>query len=301
MISLLKICEIKRWIPVESEVELPIAVLETPDGPLFAGFVSGGLNKETGPLETGTSKYAKGVKSYQTHCVQREFGKPLHLKIGGLDKINKALQSMKGFTKTYWSLRSVIYNLFKEVPTIPVTHLETYMRSKAEIMKGIKTKFAYENGGIFRTEEITHMNSLFHKEKEALETFLTLLANPTRDLAEKFDLRYAPVKAAILRCDEAVKITGTARARLLFPTDKKKSTIKFLKLGIVEKINAFSEEKRIVFKPESLPGIVFNGEAHGEVGSFTWRSSGYPDCSQETAVEVINSYYTLVSASEADD
>jgi len=303
MISILKLFEYKNWIPVLSETELPSAVLETKDGAFFAGFVGAADLLETGPMNTGTSKYSKGAKAYQLYCVQKAFGKSTHLRTGGMDKLRGILTEMKGFTKNYWSFRQTIINLFNEIPVARVTHLETYMKSKADIMKGIKTKLAYDNGGVYRPEEIAYLNDYFRTEKRQLEEFLLLLDHPSRDLAENWQQRYGVVATALKRVDEACRATGAARARVLFPSDKRRATLQFLKLSLTEKIQTFAPERKALFAPETLPGISAVGDARPQdaIGSHAWIQGMYPDIQQDTGVAVLSTWYrTFHQPEEAD-
>jgi hypothetical protein len=255
MMSILKIFQIKEWIPVLSTKDLPKAVLETKEGAFFAGFVSQALRETTGPMNDGTSKYAKGVKAHQIFSVEKSRGKARHLKNGGMSKVTERLSSMKGFTQEWWGLRGSIVTLFKSLPSNKVTNLDTYVLSKSELQKIVKTKLQSENGGCFRPEELQYLATRHRSARTALTGFLSRFENPNEELATSFDQLYAPVKTLVEAADNEIKALLASRARILFPQDKKKSTVAWAKKPLVEKLSDISEEKKTAFVPESLPGI----------------------------------------------
>jgi hypothetical protein len=255
MMSILKIFEIKNWIPVLSTSDLPKAVLETKEGAFFAGFVSGALQKSTGPLNSGSSKYCKGIRAYQTYSVEKEFGKARHLRHDGMAKLLARLSGMRGFTQEHWGLRASIITLFKGLPSKKVDHLNTYLQPKSELVKNIKTRLQYENGGLYRPEELSYLGAKFADARKALNEFTSQLDKPSEVLARDFEKDYARVKTIVDTADNEIKANASARARILFPQDKKKSTITWAKKPLSEKLSDISEEKATVFKPETLPGI----------------------------------------------
>lgn len=256
MMSLLKIMEIKKWRPVLSSSELPKGVLETKEGAFFAGFVSGALSEETGAIDTGTSKYAKGHRAHQIFSVEKTHGKARHLRNGGMSKITERLSSMKGFTQAYWGLRGSLVTLFKGVPSSRVTHLNTYVLHKSELVKIVKTKLQYENGGCFRPEEISYLQDRYQTQRERLNAFISRFENPDMELAESFNQIYAPIKTLVDAADTEIKNVLASRARILFPETKKKSIIAWRSKPLGEKLIDLSEEQMTAFRPESLPGIV---------------------------------------------
>lgn len=304
MKAIVKLLEQRNWVPVLSATSLPPAVLETKDGQFFGGFVAASLRDTTGAMETGKSKYSKGLKAYQTFCVQKKYGKCVHLATGGMDKVIDILATkMAGFTKNYWGLRSSIIALFKDIRVIPVDNLASFMRSRTEIEKGIKTKFLYENGGVFRPEEIAYLSARFTAQKEAHATFMEKLSSPTDEFARGFQDEYARIAAMVKQADDQVRITYTARSRILFPTDKKKATLRFLKLSLPEKILTLSKTKRGPFLPESLPGIVQDGEppANAQYGSIAWRQGAYPSAYEVGAADVVNSFFNSLPDDESEE
>jgi hypothetical protein len=256
MMSILKIFELKQWIPVLSEKELPKAVLETKEGAFFAGFVAASTREFTGPCEPGTSKYNRGVRAYQLFCIEKKFGKASHLRSGGLEAISARLSEMKGFTQAYWGLRSTVTTLFKSLKPIEVSDLHTFVKSKEELLKSIKTRLHFENGGCFRPEELRYLSERYNSVKETLNAFLRRIERPDEELAQHFDELYAPVKTAIDRADSEIKANLASRARILFPNDNKKRTQQWVKKPLAEKILDLSEDKRKEFLPETLPGVL---------------------------------------------
>jgi hypothetical protein len=292
IMSLIKLCELNNWIPTLSESDVPKAVLETKEGAFFAGFVTASTRSETGPMNTGTTKFSKGIKSFQCFSVEKSLGKPMHLRTGGMDKLTERLSEMKGFTKEHWGLRASIVSLFKSVKPAKVTELATYFRSKNEIMKNIKTKLQYENGGCFRPEELVYLADRYEAAKAMLTTFLSKLDNPTEDLAKTFNEEYSRVKIRIDAADNDIKANLAARARILFPMDKKKKSVVWAKSSITEKLQSLEEEKLAVFRPESLPGInakVTNLSFEKDSEAFVLAKFG--EDQEDTADEVISSWY----------
>jgi hypothetical protein len=303
MMSILKIFEIKGWIPVLSQKDLPAAVLETKEGAFFAGFVSGATRQSTGELETGSSKYTRGIRAFQTYTIERTYGKPRHLRTGGLDSLNKRLSDMKGFTNTYWGLRSTITSLFKTLPKIPVDNLETFVRSKEELLKTIKTRLACENGGCYRPEELRYLSGRYSTAKGLLSRFLTRIERPDAELANSFDELYAPVKIAIDAADNEIKANLASRARILFPNDNKKKSQIWAKKPLTEKLLSLPSEKQQEFLPESLPGIQalpipIEGDLATRNKALQQR---YKSIEDPSAQEVVTSWYANYDSSLEDE
>jgi len=295
MMSILKIFEIKGWIPSLSGKELPKSVIETKEGAFFAGFVSGAIRKNTGKLEQGTSKYSRGIRAFQTYCVERKYGKARHLRLGGLDSLNKRLSEMKGFTTQWWGLRSTITALFKSLEPVEVSDLETYVRSKEELLKTIKTRLACENGGCFRPEELRYLQERYIQAKETLNVFLARISRPDKELAEHFDELYAPVKTKVEAADNEIKANLASRARILFPNDNKKKSQQWAKKTLAEKLYDLSEDKLSEFMPETLPGIralpvAIEGTPQEKQNAIQRRYA--PNRDDESAMEVIVSWYS---------
>jgi hypothetical protein len=293
MMSILKICEIKGYQPVLSENELPKSVLETKEGAFFAGYVLASTRHETGEMNSGSSKFAKGEKAFQTYSVEKAYGKARHLKTGGQAKLTERLSAMKGFTQAYWGLRGSVVALFKSLRPSVVTNLETYVLSKNELLKNVKTKLQCENGGCFRSEELMYLSNRYSNAKASLNAFLARLDNPTEDLAKRFDEVYAPVKTIVDRADSEIKANLASRARILFPQDKKKATVQWSKKPLSEKLQDLDEEKKLVFKPESLPGITVTPVVRKESDQLeTFLEEKYDLDDDEPVRGVVFSWYT---------
>jgi hypothetical protein len=293
MIAIIKLFEIKQWIPVVSTKELPTAVFETKEGAFFAGFISAASRSETGKLNDGTSKYNKGERAYQTYSVEKEFGKVYHLKIGGLDKLLERLSVMKGFTKDYWGLRGALAAIFKSVKPAKVTELTSFFQSENEIAKHIKTKLHYKNGGIFRPEELAVLDSRYHVVQTELDKFLSTIRQPTEALARDFADKYSYIKGLIDRADNEIKPVMAARARILFPQDKKKKTVAWSKKSIQEKILDIENDSMLIhFAPDSLPGVQARGQTQQKAGSTQYIKDVYGHFDTNPIVlDMITSWY----------
>jgi hypothetical protein len=302
MITLLKLFEVKGWIPALSEKDLPPAVLETKEGGFFAGFVSASLKSETGEMASGTSKYSKGVRAFQTFSVEKARGKSIHLRTGGMDKLTERLSGMKGFTKEYWGMRGALAAIFKSIPPSKVSNLNTYFMSKPEIMKNIKTRLLYKNGGVFRPEELTYLDSRYATVQTHLDAFLARLDSPDMELANNFSETYANLKTEVERCDNEIRPVVTARARILFPQDKRKKTIQWTKQGLSEKLYDLEESKLMQFLPETLPGVTAQSSASDDDrGSPEWMASRYGRVTEETIIPIIRSWYADFDSSSKGD
>jgi hypothetical protein len=296
MITLIQLCVVKGWYIQLSSKELDTSVLDSTESAFFAGFIAAASCKETGTYAKGTTKYSKGVASYQTFCVEKKFGKVNYLRTGGMDNLLLRLSQMKGFTKDYWSLRGTLAAIFKSIDPVPVTDLKSYMLPKNEVMKHIKTKLPYENGGLFRTEEIAYLGERYATKKQISAQFMLKLDNPTEQFIIDFDKEYAPVKTAFESVEREVKLLAVNRSKLLFPTGTKKSQLKFKSMNINDKLSTLDEEKLRIFEPESLPGISKSGKSDGEVGTTEWMEEVYKISSANTqGTEVITSWYNYYS------
>jgi hypothetical protein len=142
---------------------------------------------------------------------------------------------MKGFTKDYWAIRGSIAAILKTIKPIEVDDLKTFMLPKSEIMKTIRTKLPFENGGLFRTEEISYLNTRYSAVSRLIMEFTSKLDNPTEEIAKDFSIEYNPVKIAVERVEKEIKLLTVNRSKILFPAGKKKSIVKFKSKSLEEK------------------------------------------------------------------
>jgi len=301
LLSILKLAILKRWKIQLSSKELDTKVLESGEGAFFAGFIAGACMRETGERVNGNTRFSKGVSAFQSFSVEKKYGKVPYLRTGGMDDLLKRLSVMKGFTKEYWGLRGTLAALFKMVKPIEVTNLKTYFMPKQEVMKHIRTKLVYENGGLFRTEEIAALSGRYSAVKELVTEFEMKLDNPTEEFIINFQKNYAPIKTAIEMVDREIKLLAVARSRILFPTGNKKGIKKFKALSLEDKLETVAEDKPTLFEPDSLPGISKDGTSSAKEGTPKWRAEVYKTAYLiPPAREVIDSWYTKFASSEED-
>lgn len=301
IISLVRLCVLMKWKIQLSTKEVPVDVFETSEGAYFAGFIAAACLKQTGPKINGTTKFSKGVLAFQTFSVEKKRGKLSHLRTGGMDKLLMRLSLMKGFTKDWWSLRGSIAAILKMIPPTEVTDLKTYMMSKPDILKTIRTKLPYENGGLFRTSEIAALSAKYSKVTEMVNAFTSNLDSPTEEFASNFLSHYAPVKTSIEQVDRDLRTLAVNRSKILFPVGKKKSILKFKAKSLEDKLEEVVEKNEILFLPESLPGISRDGESKLKTGSAGWKKAVYGTYSNAYAKELIDSWYSSHSTEVEDD
>lgn len=302
MISLLQLCVVKQWKIQLSSKELDHSVFESNEGAFVAGFIAGSMMKKTGPYTNGTTRYSKGIASFQTYSVEKKFGKVPWLRTGGMDNLMSRLSGMKGFNKDYWGLRGTLAAILKSVDPIEVSDIKTYFLPKSEVMKHIKTKLPYENGGLFRSEEIAFLSAGFSGVKDELNEFLMKLEHPTEEFILNFQSEYAPIKSAIERAESRVRLLAVNRSKELFPPGKKKSIMKFKAQSLEDKLETLGEDKPHLFAPESLPGIKSIGESKKKPGSQAWRAEVYSSVYQNPlARDVVDSWYTKFFSSEDEN
>jgi hypothetical protein len=302
LLSILKLCVLKRWKIQLSTKELDTKVLESGEGAYFAGFVAMACTSRTGPRITGNTRFSKGAAAYQSYSVERRFGKVPYLRTGGMDSLMKRLSVMKGFTKDYWGLRGTLAALFKSIDPVEVTDLKTYFMPKNEVLKHIRTKLAYENGGLFRTEEIVYLNEGFSSAKQLIQEFDLKLDNPTEEFILNFSKEYAPVKTAVEAVDKSIRLLAVARSKVLFPPGNKKGIKKFKALPLEEKLDRIAEERESLFAPESLPRITKDAESQLKFASPEWRKATYTAAYKLPLTrDIIDSWYTTFRSSADDD
>jgi hypothetical protein len=300
-ITLLKICSIKRWVPVQSETEVPPAVLETNDAQWFAGYVAAASSNEVADRETGSSKWSKGYQEYQLHCLSAmpSMKTVNHMRQGGVETATRKLSGMKGFTKEWWGLRGSVATMLKALPIrkIRSDSLVTYMRSKEDILRNvIKQKMPFQNGGIFRKEEISYLGERYKSTTEKVTEFIGLLNEPDDDLARTFTERYSKIRSEIKSIESQVGPIVAERARILFPEKGKKTTQLWASKPIDEKIaSSRLEEKQRYFSPESLPGISKSTSSE-EVRTMEDVQTAYlsDGRAEAEAFKAIHSYFILV-------
>jgi len=302
MISLLQIAILKQWTIQLSTKSLDTSVFESAEGPFFAGFVAAACQVKTGAYIHGNTRYSKGVASFQTFSVEKKHGKVAWLRTGGLDNLLARLSGMKGFTKDYWSLRGTIAAIYRMIEPIEVDHLQSYFLPKSEVMKHIKTKLPYNNGGLFRSEEIAYLAGGFQSTETLLSEFLLRLENPSEDFVKNFEAEYAPIKTAIENAERGVRLLAVNRSKLLFPAGTKKGILKFKKLTLEEKLEKLSEDKPQLFEPISLPRLTKQRESQRKEGTPQWRAEVFGTLyTNNLAKDVIDSWYDKFFSSEEDE
>jgi hypothetical protein len=275
-------------------------VLESGEGAYFAGFVAAASCEKTGERVNGNTRFSKGVAAFQSFSVEKKYGKVPYLRTGGMDDLMRRLSVMKGFTKEYWGMRGTLAALFKMIDPIEVDYLTSYFMPKSEVMKCVRTKLAFENGGLFRTEEIAYLSGRYSQVRQLISEFEMKLENPTEEFIKTFSREYSPVKTAVERVDKEIKLLAVARSKALFPPGKKKGLMKFKALALEDKLETLANEKESLFCPESLPGISKDGESSHTTGTSAWRRAGYSSYAIDPAKEVIDSWYDKFWSSEED-
>jgi hypothetical protein len=301
MISLIKLCVLMQWRIQLSTCELPVSVFDSTEGAFFAGFIAAACLKETGERIKGNTRFSKGASAFQSFSIEKKYGRVVHLHTGGMDSLMQRLSAMKGFTKDYWGLRGSLAAILKMIRPIPVSSLKSYMVSKQEILKSIRTKLPYENGGLFRTEEIACLNIRYTKAREAINEFIALLDNPTDDLAAHLMERFSRVKTLIEKVDGEVKLLAVNRSKILFPVGSKKSIMKYKAKSLEDKLMELDDTKLDKFRPESLPGIGRDTASQSEFGTLKWRKETYSSYLYEATKELIDSWYNTFESSVEED
>jgi hypothetical protein len=303
MMSILKAYELKQWIPSLSSVELPKAVLDTKEGAFFAGFVAAATCEQTGQLHDASTKYGRGIRAFQLFSVEKKVGKLRHLKTGGMEALTERLSNMKGFTQMYWGMRGSLVTLFKSLKPVKATDLKTYVKSKEELLKTVKTRLHYENGGCYRPEELTYLADRYQSQKGGLNAFIARLERPDESLAERFEEIYAPVKTMVETADNEIKANLAARSRILFPNDNRKQTQTWIRKPLSEKLAGLSDEKLKEFLPETLPGIIakpvpISGDVRKRNSLLGHR---YDTVKDELAMGVVTSWYANFDSSLSEE
>jgi hypothetical protein len=299
MSSILRCYAYKNWIPTLSTAELPKAVLDTKEGAFFAGFVMAASYEKTGPLQDANTKYSRGIRAFQIFSVEKTMAKSRHLRNGGMAALTERLSGMKGFTQAFWGLRASLVTLFKSLRPIPVSDLSSYVKSKEELLKIVKTRLHFENGGCYRPEELRFLSERYVATKTKLNAFLMRIERPDEELAAHFDEIYAPIKSELEIADNEIKANLAARARILFPNDNKKRSQTWARKSLSEKLSELSEDKLKEFLPETLPGISANpvpieGNPDQRTRALQRR---YSRSESESAREVITSWYANYDSS----
>jgi hypothetical protein len=300
MIAIVKLCVLMNWTIQLSTKDMPTAVVDSPENAFIAGFIAGASLKVTGARVKGSTRFTKGIQAFQTFSVEKEMGKQPHLRTGGMDALLQRLSLMKGFTKDYWGIRGSLAALFRQIPPVKVSEIQTFMLPKSDIMKAIRTKLSFENGGLFRSQEIAYFNERYAANIQTIRAFNASLDTPSEDLAKTFTTKYAAVKTLIDSIDSSVKLIAINRSKILFPEGKKKAITKFKAKPLLEKIELLEEDKRVPFLPESLPGISRDGTSQHAEGTITWKRAVYSSYTSESAKEIIDSWWSTFPPEEEE-
>lgn len=259
MYAILSAAEMKGYaFELHSEKELPPKVLKTEDSAFFAGFVRQAKEAEVGERIQATTRYAKGRECFQRLCCERHYGKATHIHRNGSERLKQKMSAQTCFTKEFFTYRSAIQTLFLSLKAPKPGDLTTFMKSKEELIKGIHTQLSWRNRGVFRNEEITYLDSLFHNSIEALNGFIGRIGNPDSLLAEKYEDEYRAVREKVKASEMQVAGLINRRASIVFiPNSKKKKDIEWNKKKLLDKLASIESKDKIVpFMPASLPGIV---------------------------------------------
>jgi hypothetical protein len=264
-ISILKAIEAKRWKIIISTQTLAANVLKTEKGMYFAGYVAMSLQDYAGTRIKPSNLFEKGQVARQTEAVLAHVGRQnAHIRRTP-HSIGKVLADMSGFSRQYWGLRSTISAifkdppLFKDLPLPEVDYVASFMLSGGELVgKIIRRTLPYQNGGVFRKEELQYLDRYYSTEKRSMEKIHKECQDPSEDFAKDF---YGHVDTLTDICKRIERDLGTLfaqRAQVLFRSgSRKKSDIKWAQKSIDEKLLGISEENYTrLFCPTNLPGFV---------------------------------------------
>jgi len=214
------------------------------------------LSEETGPRIKAGSLYEKGQLYCQTEAVNAHVGK----RNGHIRKVEhsvgKILSEMTGFTREWWSTRSSISTLFNELPKPKATNLSTYMLTGGELIgKIVRKSLPFDNGGIFRPEELQYLNKVYETVKGDLMQLHKLCKNPSEEFAENFWDYVDQLATTSKMIEKDLGSLYAARAKVLFRgNSKKKADVKWNQLTLDEKISSLAiDESRRLFTPTNLP------------------------------------------------
>jgi hypothetical protein len=220
----------------------------------------------------------------------------------GVDKLNKRLSAMTGFTKEWWSCRNSIGILFRslDLKKPRQTDLITFWRSKEELRKNVHTSYTWRNRGVFRPEEIAYLDNRFQEQTESMDEFIRSLDEPSEELTLHYEDQYREARVAIRHCENSVLSTINARAQILFIANaKKKRDVDLNKRKLGDKLHSITNPvNMMVFMPNSLPGIMATVEGLAPMAPqpqdrlMTLYRGPQDD---ESAANVIISWNTLIS------
>jgi hypothetical protein len=258
-ISLLKIAQIRDWRIVISTVKLPVTTLKTDKGMYFAGYVAMSQQEFAGQRIKPSNLFEKGQLARQTEAVIAHVGKRnAHIRRTP-HSIGKILADMGGFTRTFWGARSAISAIFANLPIPKVDDIVSYMLSGGELIgKIVRKSLPYQNGGVFRKEELQYLDGYYRTELTTMEEVHRMCNNPKKGFAETFYERVDELAQICKNIDKSLGALFAQRAQYLFrSSSKRKSDIKWAQKSLNDKIAAMSlEDLERFFVPTNLPGFI---------------------------------------------
>jgi len=275
MITILKIADILGYEIIDSEEELPTQVLKTDKAGYFAGYTAAANEQVLGARIKPSGQWERGYLCKQTEAILADVGnRNAHIRRVEHNP-GKILSDMGGFTKKYWGLRGDLATLFKSLPTPKVDDDSkyTYMLSGGELVgKIIRKKLPYENGGIFRKEELQYLNRYYSIPKSCLEKIQRNSQKPTKEFFDSFWTELNKITEDSKLIEKELGTLYASRAKYLFRTgSKKKTDIQWSKKPLDAKLEEMSKEHFIeYFSPKNLPGFprVIATEANANDPSF---------------------------------
>jgi hypothetical protein len=300
-LSILKIAEQSGYVLCTSTVELKTAVLKSEKNMFFAGYVAKSYDLNVGPRIKASNVYERGMLCAQTEAVHALIeGRKSHLK-GTTHSCGKILADMEGFTQSWWSLRGAIANLFKTLPkpkTILDKDLITYLLPQSEIIgKIVKKRLPFENGGVYRQEEIIYLRVYYSQQLEELQRVHNLVKRPTADFVMKFWKVNDRLGLAYKKIENDLGGIYAARARFLFRSgSKRKNDIKWAQMSLTDKLSKMNEDEFIDhFSPKNLPGFKDLGSQGSNLDLKEYCKRRYDlrsdDLSYELQLNVVMSYH----------
>jgi hypothetical protein len=258
-IAILKAFESQGYKVVVSDKELPATVFKTDKAAYFAGYVSKSQDKFVGDRIKPTNQFEKGQLAKQTEAVIAHVGKRnAHIRRTP-HSIGKTLAEMGGFTRQYWAFRSAISAIFTRLPNPQVDNVSTFMLSGGELIgKIVRKSLPYQNGGVFRQEELRYLDMYYRTELTTMEKIHKLCQNPSNEFANSFDEKVDELAKICKSIEKDLGALFAQRAAVLFRSQsRKKSDIKWAQKPLNEKLNQLKpEDLRRLFSPTNLPGFV---------------------------------------------
>jgi hypothetical protein len=250
--GLIKIMKINKVLFAVADIDQ--AKSELWDNMRICTFVAGcahAFTCECSPYYEGDGYFARGVRYVQMIAINDHMDNTSHLRMSKDSPFKVLVGKENPWLAKNRQLLTEVDQLIRMFATkLPIgSQMQTWLRSRGDLeSKVILKDLPWNNKGIFRSCEISYMNTRFHNAIESLDNLKANFRNPNHHFAMEFWTHYSDVIKLFDAPKKICQRTIIMRQAHLFPVGRKRPK---RGISLEDKILGLQENTYVrIFHPE---------------------------------------------------